>query len=72
LQKLVDKCNQTHADIQANSLYVGQLDQQIPNILAAVVGNAPPDFSYFYIKLSMGDRVQFFQVTIEFLKISVR
>ncbi len=47
LQKLVDKFNQSHADIQVESLYVGQQDQQTPKILAAVVGNAPPDLLWY-------------------------
>ncbi len=47
LQKLVDKFNQTHSDIQVESLYVGQADQQMPKILAAVVGNAPPDLLWY-------------------------
>jgi multiple sugar transport system substrate-binding protein len=47
LQKLVEKFNQTHSDIQLESLYVGQQDQQIPKILAAVLGNAPPDLLWF-------------------------
>ncbi len=47
LQKLVDKFNQNHPHIQVESLYVGQSDQQMPKILAAVVGNAPPDLLWF-------------------------
>ncbi len=47
LQKLVDKFNRNHPDIQVESLYVGQPDQQMPKILAAVVGNAPPDLLWF-------------------------
>ncbi len=47
LQKLVDKFNQNHPNIQVESLYVGQPDQQMPKILAAVVGNAPPDLLWF-------------------------
>lgn len=47
LQKLVDKFNQTHSDIQVESLYIGQQDQQMPKILAAVVGNAPPDLLWY-------------------------
>lgn len=43
LQTLVDKFNQAHPKIQVKSLYVGQSDQQLPKILAAIVGNAPPD-----------------------------
>lgn len=47
LQKLVDRFNQTHPHIQVESLYVGQPDQQLPKILAAVVGNAPPDLLWY-------------------------
>ncbi len=47
LQKLVDKFNQSHSDIQVESLYIGQQDQQTPKILAAVVGNAPPDLLWY-------------------------
>ena len=47
LQMLVDQFNQTHADIEVEALYIGQGDQQIPKILAAVVGNAPPDLLWY-------------------------
>ncbi|MDH6090234.1 ABC transporter substrate-binding protein [Umezakia ovalisporum] len=47
LQKLVDKFNHTHGNIHVDSLYVGQQDQQMPKILAAVVGNAPPDLLWY-------------------------
>ncbi|MBV8885323.1 MAG: sugar ABC transporter substrate-binding protein, partial [Chroococcidiopsidaceae cyanobacterium CP_BM_RX_35] len=47
LQKLVDQFNREHPEIQVESLYVGQSDQQMPKILAAVVGNAPPDLLWF-------------------------
>ncbi|MEM7580508.1 MAG: ABC transporter substrate-binding protein [Mastigocoleus sp.] len=47
LQKLVDKFNQEHEDIEVESLYVGQPDQQMPKILSSVVGNAPPDLLWF-------------------------
>lgn len=47
LQKLVDKFNDTHGNIHVDSLYVGQQDQQMPKILAAVVGNAPPDLLWY-------------------------
>ncbi|MEH2063960.1 MAG: ABC transporter substrate-binding protein [Nostoc sp.] len=43
--KLVDKFNQTHTDIQVESIFVGQ--PQLPKILTAVVGNAPPDILSF-------------------------
>lgn len=47
LQVLVEKFNREHPDIQVESLYVGQAEQQLPKILAAVVGNAPPDLLWF-------------------------
>lgn len=47
LQALVDRFNREHSDIQVESLYVGQAEQQLPKILAAVVGNAPPDLLWF-------------------------
>ncbi len=47
LQALVNKFNQQHSDIQVESLYVGQGDQQIPKILAAVVGNAAPNLLWY-------------------------
>jgi multiple sugar transport system substrate-binding protein len=46
-QKLVAKFNHQHPDIQVESLYVGQADQQLPKILAAVVGDAAPDLLWF-------------------------
>ncbi|MCG8362769.1 MAG: ABC transporter substrate-binding protein, partial [Pseudanabaenales cyanobacterium] len=46
-QSLVERFNQTHANIQVESLYVGQPDQQIPKILTAVVGNAAPDLLWY-------------------------
>ena len=51
-QKLVDKFNQTHTDIQVESIFAGGLDQQLPKILAAVVGNVPPDILSFYPQLT--------------------
>ncbi|MEA5581017.1 ABC transporter substrate-binding protein [Nodularia harveyana UHCC-0300] len=51
-QKLVDKFNQTHPDIQVESIFAGALDQQLPKILAAVVGNVPPDILTFYPQLT--------------------
>jgi len=47
LRSLVERFNQTHPQIQVESLYVGQPDQQMPKILAAVVGNAVPDLLWF-------------------------
>ena len=47
LQTLVDRFNREHPKIQVESLYVGQSDQQMPKILAAVVGNAAPDLLWY-------------------------
>lgn len=47
LQRLVDRFNANHPTIQVESLYVGQGDQQIPKILAAVVGNVPPHLLWY-------------------------
>jgi multiple sugar transport system substrate-binding protein len=46
-QKLVDKFNRQHPDIQVESLYVGQADQQLPKILTATIGDAAPDLLWF-------------------------
>ncbi|WP_427156868.1 ABC transporter substrate-binding protein [Aliinostoc sp. HNIBRCY26] len=51
-QKLVDRFNQTHPDIQIESLYAGQLDQQLPKVLTAVAGNVPPDILFFYPQIT--------------------
>jgi multiple sugar transport system substrate-binding protein len=47
LDQLVAEFNRTHPQIQVESLYVGQPDQQLPKVLAAVVGNAPPDLLWY-------------------------
>lgn len=52
LQALVDKFNHQNPDIYVESLYVGQAEQQLPKILAAVVGNAPPDLLWFNATLT--------------------
>lgn len=46
-QNLVDRFNQNHSHIQVQALYIGQPDQQMPKILTAVVGNAPPDILWY-------------------------
>ncbi|MDZ7961171.1 MAG: ABC transporter substrate-binding protein [Aulosira sp. DedQUE10] len=51
-QKLVDKFNQTHDDIQVESIFAGDLDLQLPKILTAVVGNVPPDILSFYPQIT--------------------
>jgi multiple sugar transport system substrate-binding protein len=52
LQVLVDRFNREHPEIQVESLYVGQAEQQLPKILAAIVGNAPPDLLWFNATLT--------------------
>lgn len=47
LQRLVDRFNLEHPTIHVESLYVGQSDQQLPKILAAIVGNAAPDLLWY-------------------------
>ncbi|MEG5042397.1 MULTISPECIES: ABC transporter substrate-binding protein [unclassified Microcoleus] len=42
-QTLTDKFNKTHPNIHIKPVYIGQPDQQLPKILTAIVGNAPPD-----------------------------
>ncbi|HEY9598048.1 MAG TPA: ABC transporter substrate-binding protein [Cyanophyceae cyanobacterium] len=49
---LVSKFNQTHPNIQVESLYIGQPDGQLPKILTAVVGNVPPDILWFVPQLT--------------------
>lgn len=46
-QKLVAKFNQTHDDIQVDSIFAGQFDQQLPKILTSVMADSPPDILYF-------------------------
>lgn len=46
-QTLVARFNESHPQIEVESLYVGHPDQQIPKILTAVVGNAAPDILWY-------------------------
>ncbi|MGK7898950.1 MAG: ABC transporter substrate-binding protein [Xenococcus sp. (in: cyanobacteria)] len=50
--KLVDKFNQTHPNIDVESIFAGTLDQQLPKVLTAVVGNVPPDILFFYPQIT--------------------
>jgi multiple sugar transport system substrate-binding protein len=47
LQKLVAQFNRSQTEIEVESIYVGQPDQQMPKILAAVAGNAVPDMLWY-------------------------
>ncbi|MEH1935958.1 MAG: ABC transporter substrate-binding protein [Nostoc sp.] len=49
-EKLVDKFNQTHTDIQVESVFLAQ--PELPKILTAVVGNVPPDILAFYPQIT--------------------
>lgn len=51
-QTLVAQFNATHPDIEVESLYVGQPDQQIPKILTAIVGDAAPDILWYVPQLT--------------------
>ncbi|MGK7874880.1 MAG: ABC transporter substrate-binding protein [Xenococcaceae cyanobacterium] len=50
--ELVDKFNQTHDDVQVEALYIGQPDEQLPKIIASVVGDQPPDLLWFVAQLT--------------------
>ncbi|MDC0835208.1 sugar ABC transporter substrate-binding protein [Leptolyngbya valderiana BDU 20041] len=45
--ELVEVFNAEHPQIEVRPLYVGQPDQQLPKILTAVVGDAPPNLLWF-------------------------
>ncbi|MHC5613117.1 MAG: ABC transporter substrate-binding protein [Nostoc sp.] len=45
-QKLVDKFNQTHPDIQVDSIF--ESEPQLPKLLTSVVANVPPDLLSFH------------------------
>ncbi|BAZ30766.1 extracellular solute-binding protein [Cylindrospermum sp. NIES-4074] len=45
-QKLVDKFNQTHPDVQVESIF--QSEPQLPKLLTSVVANVPPDLLSFH------------------------
>lgn len=45
-QKLVDKFNQAHPDIQVESIF--QSEPQLPKLLTSVVANVPPDLLSFH------------------------
>ncbi|MBD2292225.1 ABC transporter substrate-binding protein [Anabaena sphaerica FACHB-251] len=50
--KLVDKFNQTHSNIQVESVFAGEMEQQLPKVLTAVVGNSSPDILSFYPQIT--------------------
>ncbi len=52
LEKLVEVFNRSHPDIRVRPIYSGQPDQQIPKILAAVIGGSPPDLLWYNATLT--------------------
>ncbi len=49
---LLDKFNKTHEKIEVEALYIGQPDEQLPKIIASIVGNQPPDILWFVPQLT--------------------
>lgn len=56
--KLLDKFNQTHENIQVEAIYNGQPDEQIPKIIASIVANQPPDLLW-YVPQITGELLKF-------------
>jgi len=50
--RLVDRFNHNHPNIHVQSIFAGDLDQQLPKILTAVIGNIPPDLLVFYPQMT--------------------
>lgn len=46
-QRLVDKFNRDHSEIEVEAIYVGQPDAQLPKIFAATVSDRPPDILWY-------------------------
>jgi len=45
--ELLAKFNQNNPDVQVEAIYIGQPDQQLPKIIAAIAGNQPPDLLWY-------------------------
>ncbi|HIK37844.1 MAG: ABC transporter substrate-binding protein [Geminocystis sp.] len=50
--KLLAEFNQANPDIEVEALYIGQPDEQLPKIIAAIVGNQPPDILWYVPQLT--------------------
>ncbi len=50
--KLLAKFNEKNPTIQVEALYVGQPDEQLPKIIAAIAGNQPPDLLWYVPQLT--------------------
>ena len=52
LEDLVAQFNRGRSDFQVRAVYAGLQDQQIPKILAAVIGGSPPDLLWYNATLT--------------------
>jgi len=50
--KLLEKFNQSHENIQVEAIYNGQPDEQIPKIISSVVAEKPPDLLWYVPQLT--------------------
>jgi multiple sugar transport system substrate-binding protein len=50
--ELLEEFNRANPDIEVEGLYVGQPDEQLPRIIASVVGNQPPDILWYVPQLT--------------------
>lgn len=50
--ELLAQFNAENPDIQVEALYVGQPDEQLPKIIASIVGNQPPDILWYVPQLT--------------------
>ena len=51
-EELLREFNQQNSDIEVEALYIGQPDEQLPKIIAAIVGNQPPDVLWYVPQLT--------------------
>ncbi len=51
-EELLNEFNQQNSDIEVEALYIGQPDEQLPKIIAAIVGNQPPDMLWHVPQLT--------------------
>lgn len=50
--RLLAEFNQANPEIEVEALYIGQPDEQLPKIIAAIVGNQPPDILWYVPQLT--------------------
>ena len=51
-EELLNEFNQQNSNIEVEALYIGQPDEQLPKIIAAIVGNQPPDILWYVPQLT--------------------